>query len=149
MEGLAQALSVGERTEVRFEINSVCNKTLIHPSANTPIPNSECNRNRAELGQNEWAGWAQQGRVPSSATRLLCKYSIELGWLGSLFLREGAIYTGWHLWVAVTLSCSWEEWCGKSSGQLLKGEWCMGHTWPLGPGVINTDSPTRCIWDIK
>lgn len=56
MEGLAQALSVGERTEVRSEINSVCNKTLIHPSANTPIPDSECNRNRAVLGQNEWAG---------------------------------------------------------------------------------------------
>ena len=61
MEGLAQALSVGERTEVRFEINSVCYKTLIHSSANTPIPDSEFNGNRAELGQNEWAGWAQQG----------------------------------------------------------------------------------------
>lgn len=60
MEGLDQALSVGERTEVRFEVNSVFYKTLIHSSANTPIPDSECSGNRAELGQNEWAWWAQQ-----------------------------------------------------------------------------------------
>ena len=42
------------------------------------------------------------------------------------------MYTGWHLMDGSDSKSFMGRVVWEIPGQLLQGEWCMGHIWPLG-----------------